>query len=278
MSPPKGGQQQRPGGRRGRQAPASSAAPDTIEKVVKINHVSKVVKGGRRFGFSTIVVVGDGKAKVGMSIGKAKEVPESISKGRTGATKGMKTIRVVNGTIPHPVMGRCGASRVVLRPAVPGTGIIAGAPVRAIMEAAGIRDIISKTIGSSNAVNVVKAALDGLQQLRLPEEFAEMRGKPVAELFIAKRSRRAHRPEDEVADRAAEASDAEAAAAEARRRSGSRGSGRGSSSDSDSRGRSSSRSGSRSRDSRDSRYRPSKPSPASTPAPAESPIKQGPAS
>lgn len=164
--------------------------PDTIEKVVRINHVSKVVKGGRRFGFSTIVVVGDGTSKVGVSIGKAKEVPESITKGRSGATKGMKKIKVVNGTIPHTVMGRCGASRVLLRPAVPGTGIIAGAPVRAIMEAVGIKDIISKTIGSSNAVNVVKATMDGLYRLRLPEEVAELRGKAVSELFIAKKSLR----------------------------------------------------------------------------------------
>lgn len=169
-----------------------------IERVVQINHVAKVVKGGRRFGFSTIVVVGNGNGSVGVSIGKAKEVPESISKGRTSATKSMKKFKTVNGTVPHEILGRCGATRVLLRPAVPGTGIIAGKSVRAILEAAGIRDVLSKTIGSSNAVNVVKATMDGLSRLRLPEDVAELRGKTVGEMFIAKRVRRLAKPDEET--------------------------------------------------------------------------------
>ena len=176
-----------------------------IERVVQINHVAKVVKGGRRFGFSTIVVVGDGAGNVGVSIGKSKEVPESITKGRSGAMKSMVKIKVVNATIPHEIMGRCGATRVLLRPAVPGTGIIAGKSVRAILEAAGIRDVLSKTIGSSNAVNVVKATMDGLSRLRLPEDVAEMRGKTVGEMFVARRIRRSAKMEEEASsDRAAE--------------------------------------------------------------------------
>lgn len=197
-----------------------------IERVVQINHVAKVVKGGRRFGFSTIVVVGDGAGNVGVSIGKAKEVPESITKGRSGAMKSMMKIKVVNATIPHEIMGRCGATRVLLRPAVPGTGIIAGKSVRAILEAAGIRDVLSKTIGSSNAVNVVKAAMDGLTRLKLPEDIAEMRGKSVGEMFIARRIRRSAKMEEESSsDRAGEAESVSAqpsAQGQRRRESGGR--------------------------------------------------------
>lgn len=179
--------------------PKNQGLPDMIERVVQINHVAKVVKGGRRFGFSTIVVVGDGKGKVGVSIGKAKEVPESISKGRSGAVKSMKKIKIVNGTIPHEIVGICGATRILLRPAVPGTGIIAGKSVRAILEASGIHDVLSKTLGSSNAVNVVKATMDGLARLQLPEEVAEMRGKTVGEMFIAKKVRRQLKMDEEMA-------------------------------------------------------------------------------
>lgn len=181
-------------------AGSRGVAPGMIERVVQINHVAKVVKGGRRFGFSTIVVVGDGAGSVGVAIGKAKEVPESITKGRTRAMKTMIKIKTVNGTIPHEIMGRCGATRVLLRPAVPGTGIIAGKSVRAILESSGIRDILSKTIGSSNAVNVVKATMDGLVRLQTPEEIAEMRGRTVGEIFIAKRTRRLPRPDEESSD------------------------------------------------------------------------------
>lgn len=189
-----------------------------IERVVQINHVAKVVKGGRRFGFSTIVVVGDGAGSVGVSIGKAKEVPESITKGRSGAMKHMIKMKVVEGTIPHEIVGRCGATRVLLRPAVPGTGIIAGKSVRAILEAAGIKDILSKTIGSSNAVNVVKAAMDGLVRLMLPEDVAEMRGKTVGEIFIAKRVRRTGRIEEEPASDRKDAAETEPLPATPRRR------------------------------------------------------------
>ncbi len=212
-----------PGGRsqgRGRRDDRrrDSVGPEMIERVVQINHVAKVVAGGRRFGFSTIVVVGDGKGSVGVSIGKAKEVPESITKGRTLAMKGMAKVKIVNGTIPHEILGRCGATRVLLRPAVPGTGIIAGKSVRAILEASGIKDIISKTIGNCNAVNAVKATMDGLNRLQLPEEVAELRGKSVGEIFIAKKSRRMGRSEDEAAREKSEGMEAEPPAAPIRRR------------------------------------------------------------
>ncbi|OGH59724.1 MAG: 30S ribosomal protein S5 [Candidatus Lindowbacteria bacterium RIFCSPLOWO2_12_FULL_62_27] len=219
----RGDGRQRSDSRRRFQRPQPGHAPGEpalIERVVQINHVAKVVKGGRRFGFSTIVVVGDGNGKVGVSIGKAKEVPESITKGRSHATKTMTKIKIVEGTIPHEIVGRCGATRVLLRPAVPGTGIIAGKSVRAILEAAGIRDVLSKTIGSSNAVNAVKAVMDGLLRLRLPEDVAEMRGKTVGEMFIAKRVRRLTKFEDEMGERmeGGEAEQLSPEAAQARRR------------------------------------------------------------
>ncbi len=196
--------------------------PELIERVVQINHVAKVVKGGRRFGFSTVVVIGDGKGKVGASIGKAKEVPESISKGRASATKSMAQIKIVKGTIPHEIVGRCGATRVLLRPAVPGTGIIAGKTVRAILEAVGVKDIISKTLGSTNAVNVVKATMDGLARLQLPEEVAEIRGKTVSEIFIAKRIRRTGKVEEESAETSDASGSADPSSADAARKRDSR--------------------------------------------------------
>ncbi|MBV9462948.1 MAG: 30S ribosomal protein S5 [Verrucomicrobiae bacterium] len=149
---------------------------DLTEKVVFINRCAKVVKGGRRFSFSALVVVGDQKGKVGYGFGKANEVSEAIRKGTELARRSLIKISIRGSTIPHEVEGCFGGGRVLLRPASPGTGIVAGGGVRAVVEAAGIRDIIGKTLGPSNVPNVVKATLEGLQQLRLHEEIMQRRG------------------------------------------------------------------------------------------------------
>lgn len=154
-----------------------------IEKVVYINRVAKVVKGGRRFSFSAIVVVGDGKGMVGAGLGKANEVPEAIRKGGERARKDMRPSSVLNETIPHEVTGICGSSSVLLKPARPGTGIIAGGAVRAVLEAAGVKNVVSKCLRSHNPHNLVKATLDGLMSLRTPEEIARSRGKAVEEIY-----------------------------------------------------------------------------------------------
>lgn len=152
------------------------------ERVVSINHVTKVVKGGRRYRFSAVVVVGDKKGKVGLGTGKAIEIPDAIKKAVEDAKKNLINVSIVGNTIPHEVTGVFGAGRVYLKPAVEGTGVIAGGPVRAVVELAGIEDIISKSLGSSSPVNIVRATLMGLDSVRDVEEVAEIRGKSVDEI------------------------------------------------------------------------------------------------
>ena len=177
----------RDGGRRNDRRNQQDAERDKyIERVVTINRVSKTVKGGRNMSFTALVVVGDGQGLVGVGYGKAKEVPAAIQKGSEEARKNFFRVPMVGGTITHPVQGRDSAGIVMMKPAAPGTGVIAGGAARPVLECAGVQDILSKSLGSDNALNVVRATVDGLKQLARPEEVAARRGKTVEEVTPAR--------------------------------------------------------------------------------------------
>ncbi len=161
----------------------ASADDEMKEHVVAINRVSKTVKGGRIYKFAALIVVGDGKGKVGFGIGKAGEVPDAIRKGIEDAKKNLFQVSLRGATIPHEIIGAYGAGRVLMKPAAPGTGVIAGGPVRAVVEAAGIRDIRTKALRSNNPCNVVRATMDGMAKLRNAQQVAKTRGKSVKEIF-----------------------------------------------------------------------------------------------
>ncbi|MCC3276100.1 MULTISPECIES: 30S ribosomal protein S5 [unclassified Arthrobacter] len=180
----RGGRGER-GGRGGRDGGRNDDKDKFIERVVTINRVAKVVKGGRRFSFTALVVVGDGNGMVGVGYGKAKEVPSAIAKAVEEAKKSFFRVPRIGGTVPHLVQGEAAAGVVLLRPASPGTGVIAGGPVRAILECAGIHDVLSKSLGSSNAINIVHATVDALKRLEEPQAVAARRGLPLDQVVPA---------------------------------------------------------------------------------------------
>jgi small subunit ribosomal protein S5 len=181
----RGGRGDRRDGGRGGRGGERGDRSNYIEKVVTINRVAKVVKGGRRFSFTALVIVGDGDGQVGVGYGKAKEVPTAIAKGVEEAKKNFFRVPRIGGTIPHPVQGEKAAGVVFLRPASPGTGVIAGGPVRAVLEAAGVHDVLSKSLGSSNAINIVHATVEALKTLESPEMVAKRRGLAVEDVAPA---------------------------------------------------------------------------------------------
>ena len=207
-----GERRDRRSGRENRDARRGESKDQYIERVVTINRVSKVVKGGRRFSFTALVVVGDGEGTVGVGYGKAKEVPQAISKGVEEAKKNFFRVPMIRRTITHVVQGRDAAGEVLLRPAAPGTGVIAGGPVRAVLEAAGVHDVLTKSLGSDNAINIVHATVAALKLLEQPEAVAARRGLPLERVAPASMLRA--RAEGEAEKRAAaEASEADKAAA-----------------------------------------------------------------
>jgi small subunit ribosomal protein S5 len=180
-----GGGGDRGGRGRGRDNARDAEKDKFLERVVTINRVSKVVKGGRRFSFTALVVVGDGNGMVGVGYGKAKEVPAAIAKGVEEAKKSFFRVPIIAGTVPHQVQGEAAAGVVMLRPAAAGTGVIAGGPVRAVLECAGIHDVLSKSLGSSNAINIVHATVDALRRLEEPRSVAARRGLPLEDVAPA---------------------------------------------------------------------------------------------